>query len=1279
MKQALILLSILTLLLPACNVGGTAKLPDGTSAATPTAASPTPTGASPPTATARPSPTAVTHVGAEPGPEPDSYWVTNPTGGARLYVRVIHPKNWDGRALPTLVLVPGGSSDSSGFLKPPSQAQRLADAGLTIVVFDPDGRGRSEGKEDYDGYTHQDGLAAIIRFVATLPEVDASQIGLVSYSYGITMAAGALARYPDLPVLFLIDWEGPADRNDTGGCDAAHTGHLKKYPCDDEAFWREREAATFALHLSVPYQRLQSERDHVQPDNNHALLMIANATAKEYGGHGIAPWTRLNSLEPNTVYDTANPPPMLSERDSKRLEPLIVRYALELFDLFAPAGEAGQATLPPPTQAESLLTVDAAPGGETLRPLLGVNVGPIPGGTDPNNADVTAQYQAIGVTMIRTHGYSGPLDMSVIYPDQNADPTDPASYHFERSDRVFRAILDGGFEPYLRLGDSWNTPGLEQRAPTNPQNWVRAAVEVVRHYRQMAAEAGIPLRYVEIWNEPNSKQFWDSTPQAFFDLFAQTAQALKAEFPDLKVGGPGLTQGAVMLPQGQQYTENFLAYLQDHGVPLDFLSWHLYSGNPDDYRQAARFYREQLDAHGYTEAESHITEWNTAAENGELRVSDVSLRAGGKGASLLSAAWIVLQEEGVDVSTIFRGTDTSIDVPSFYGIFYADGRPKHPALAFSLWARMAAHPRRLNVSHGDDGLWVLAGQDDGGEIALLIVNPTETPTSWRAEFTHRDLVQGATLYQVSDAAETVQAFSLETPAAEIGAYTVQLLIAAAVTPPPAAVTPPPAAATAQPPPASTAGAAIIPIGGVGPAHPHVRPLLGVISGPIQPLESPIRDLSDHLRDIGVVTIRNNDYFDDRMDIEGIFNCGGPTYPSWEGCDPQDEANYNWESSDELFESWLSGGFEPFLRLGGEVQNAARHHDFKGPQNATQEANWIVAAQKVVGRYLYWGGNEQTFTYLDIWTEFPNKFFWDRSNIAFFRFWTKAFVALKSAYPQLKIGGPGFIAGQTVRVAAGDGGAVQAFLTYLYENGVKPDWIGWHLFYNDPLMWYRAAQAYRDLLDGEGLYADVPWAGSGFFNDVELIVDAYGVAKMNLSPEERDRIYNHQKGAALRTASWIAMQYSDVERAYLYRAGDPHSTPNDSPVEVYRGTYSGLFYGDAQGTYKPAAHAFRLWSRVVSEYPTLLTTPLPPTAESGGLWVLAARNDQAEIAVLVANVTADDVAWSLTFDDGTTLADYRLTLYQVDDVHDGRTPLPWSGGALTIPAESVQLIVLEPEG
>jgi pimeloyl-ACP methyl ester carboxylesterase len=282
---------------------------------------------------APPSPPGFERVSFESGPDPNTYWVVNPTSGVKLWVEVIHPSEWSGAPLPTLVLVPGGTDDSSAFTDGRQSGQHLADDGYVVVAFDADGRGRSSGAEDQCGYIHQDGLVAVLHFAALLPEVDPKRIALSSYSYGVTMCTGALARHPDVPVLFYIDWEGPANRDDTGGCDEDHTGHLQGHPCDDEEFWREREASAFATRIRVPYQRLQTASDHAQPDVDHALLMIANATDFRYGGHGVAPWTRLNDVEPNTVYTAARPPDLPAR--SGNLMDLTSRYAAELFELFS--------------------------------------------------------------------------------------------------------------------------------------------------------------------------------------------------------------------------------------------------------------------------------------------------------------------------------------------------------------------------------------------------------------------------------------------------------------------------------------------------------------------------------------------------------------------------------------------------------------------------------------------------------------------------------------------------------------------------------------------------------------------------------------------------------------------------------------------------------------------------------------------------------------------------------------------------------------------------------
>ncbi len=263
-------------------------------------------------------------------------------------------------------------------------------------------------------------------------------------------------------------------------------------------------------------------------------------------------------------------------------------------------------------EAEVIVTLNPAAVGRIV-PLLGVNIGPLPSPVGPTTPDLTRAYQNIGVTMVRTHDFYGPLDMCLMYRDRSRDPSDPVSYDFAMSDMMWQGIVSGGFEPYFRLGDSWNNA----RPPADSEeraHWVQAAVEVVRHYREGKWNGfTTPFRYVEIWNEPDNRQFWPSprTRVEFFQLFHETAVALRQAFPDLKVGGPGITQTGFMTSQGQEWVRGFLSYLRDHSTPLDFFSWHLYANDPTSWRTGARSYRRELDAGGFQSTELHVSEWNT--------------------------------------------------------------------------------------------------------------------------------------------------------------------------------------------------------------------------------------------------------------------------------------------------------------------------------------------------------------------------------------------------------------------------------------------------------------------------------------------------------------------------------------------------------------------------------------------------------------------------------------------------------------------------------------------
>jgi hypothetical protein len=282
---------------------------------------------------------------------------------------------------------------------------------------------------------------------------------------------------------------------------------------------------------------------------------------------------------------------------------------------------------------------------------------------------------------------------------------------------------------------------LRSRRATAP-----AAIEVLKHYRTGKWNGfSTRFRYVEIWNEPDNKKFWPRprTPLDYFQLYHEAAVAIKQQFPELKVGGPAVTQAGALIPQGKKWTQDFLDFVRQKNAPLDFFSWRMYSNNPGEYAEAAKFYRSLLDARGLTHATMHITEWNTDVR--DLVDDDpeaLALRTGGKGAAILTAAWISLQCNGVDESTFYRGPDPDTRVPTFYGLFYADGSPKRSALAFSLWSKMASENRPIRVG---------------------------------ISFADQRPIHKITTYQVSHASDKVQTSALNGTVFELGGYSVSLV------------------------------------------------------------------------------------------------------------------------------------------------------------------------------------------------------------------------------------------------------------------------------------------------------------------------------------------------------------------------------------------------------------------------------------------------------------------------------------------------------------------------
>ncbi|MEI6209609.1 MAG: FG-GAP-like repeat-containing protein [Desulfuromonadales bacterium] len=429
--------------------------------------------------------------------------------------------------------------------------------------------------------------------------------------------------------------------------------------------------------------------------------------------------------------------------------------------------------------------------GATIKPLLGENAGPLAASSSVSG-DFTARYKEIGVRSVRTHDfliypssvpsanptlYPGPLDMSTMYFDRTKSPTSSGSYNFTLSDQHFAAVVNGGFEPFFRLGDS---AGLTKPPlPTERSNWERAAVEILKHYTQgQWSGFNATINEVEIWNEPDSTGFWNRSQSEFMSLYVETAAALRAAFPTLRIGGPGFTQGAVTAPASTGWLLTFLDQVKTANAPLDFISFHIYSNDANEPSSLATSLRSTLDGRGFTSTKIYITEWNTYANAVANLTQAQAYRSGALGASTLTAGWIRMQDAPVDRLFHYRGSDPNANTPEDYGLYTGAGSAKRTALAFRMWSTLAGTPERLATTvTGNSSLLALAGNDANGTPVILVVNTANAASSWTPVNTGNQALSGTwKLQTISDnstnTVTTTPVFPISIPA-----YGVQLLSA----------------------------------------------------------------------------------------------------------------------------------------------------------------------------------------------------------------------------------------------------------------------------------------------------------------------------------------------------------------------------------------------------------------------------------------------------------------------------------------------------------------------
>ena len=418
-----------------------------------------------------------------------------------------------------------------------------------------------------------------------------------------------------------------------------------------------------------------------------------------------------------------------------------------------------------------------------VNPDRGVGpVKPVNGVGQPPMADALRSWQMFhylreaGIPYSRLHDVGGWLggglyvDVPNLFPDFDADETDPASYRFAFTDSLLKALADNGVEPYFRLGvtiENWveypgSLPPLRTFPPKDPAKWARICEHVIRHYTEGWADGcRMKIDYWEIWNEPDGSPdgdgcCWHGSFDEFMRLYGIAATYLKAAFPHLKIGGYGScgfyagvgsdhVPAANSSPRMAYFVEcarRFLAAAMDNGWPLDFFSFHSYSPPREALRQV-RFADELLDRFGFTRdrCERHFNEWLPYVSNDNL--GDALQSAG------IATEMIGLQNGPCDLACLY---DARCGVGPYSPLFNPLTFQPHKAYyAFTAFNELRRRRTAVETSvEGTDSVCAAAARSEDGTMAVMIANDSDSAVPLALDAGNR----AATICHITDTDRT---------------------------------------------------------------------------------------------------------------------------------------------------------------------------------------------------------------------------------------------------------------------------------------------------------------------------------------------------------------------------------------------------------------------------------------------------------------------------------------------------------------------------------------------
>jgi len=389
------------------------------------------------------------------------------------------------------------------------------------------------------------------------------------------------------------------------------------------------------------------------------------------------------------------------------------------------------------------LTVDPNKILGPMKPVNGVNNGPF---CLDGIFDFSPEFAAAAFADVRTHDPNYPCrnvcDINAVFPREDADPADPASYDFTRTDHYLKTIRDAGCTITYRLGYTIDHHPIKRYShpPKDFHRWAQVCLGIARHYNEGWADGfqNWVARW-EIWNEPdnapgNESPCWTGAFSDFLHLYEVTAKVLKSHNPAWLVGGPAAAGAAGFFASPSLH--EFLDHCAQTAAPLDFYSWHSYESRTQEILSLSRQVQESLNKFGFQSAENILNEWHHGPNDewdvlfrrrDPLRRTAKAQEMNGPAAASYAAAVLLGMQDGpVALANYYTG-----DNFPYFGMFDAYGVPLQPYRAFLCFAALAKCPTQVEVCRDivPETMYAVATRNDAGEIRLMVVNDSPRPAN----------------------------------------------------------------------------------------------------------------------------------------------------------------------------------------------------------------------------------------------------------------------------------------------------------------------------------------------------------------------------------------------------------------------------------------------------------------------------------------------------------------------------------------------------------------------